>query len=319
MVLVEYPDSSSESGDQDTATKHIEQRSGKRKAEHIEQGGPESSRAKPPPPPPPLPSSFHSLYATNVRSSTTDDPSLHAGRTRQVPHAVGNWPTHIYLEWYPSRCWLGILDRVIQSAGLAVGPAQEDSKPHVHSFLRSELGVQLPLHISLSAPLVLKTEQRDPFQTHLESRLRQGRIKPFTVQVSGLDWVANHDKTRFFLVLKLMKPGDDELNRLLSICNAIARQFSLPRLYEERCDTPARLQSQPPSKTIREMADKSDAFHISIAWTLVEPDYHARQELHRLADDKLRVLKVSFPRLKLKIGNSVIDSPFATSYEGEES
>lgn len=47
---------------------------------------------------PPIPLRFHELYAVPPRLGKDDDPALHGGRRRAIPHMHGNWPTHVFLE-----------------------------------------------------------------------------------------------------------------------------------------------------------------------------------------------------------------------------
>jgi len=104
MPLVDYSDSDSEGASQkiDSSTTKPEDRlrteqqaCHRRKHDNFTQDVTSIETANTLPSPP---LSFYSLYATNVRANISDDPELHAGRKRQMPHIEGNWPTHIYLE-----------------------------------------------------------------------------------------------------------------------------------------------------------------------------------------------------------------------------
>jgi len=144
---------------------------------------------------PPLPTTFYDLYATSTRVSVQDDPSLHGGRKRVIPHVEGNWPTHLYLEcmrlyfqipiayafwiadmWtgFPSKSELGVLENLIQQSESKLG----DKRRVIHSLLRSDLGAQLPLHISLSRPVVLRTEQRQSFIDTYTTAVRDSNVSP---------------------------------------------------------------------------------------------------------------------------------------------
>lgn len=90
MALVDYSDSDDSVETTDILTQ-VSPRSTTNKLKHKREVAEDSLL-------PPLPDAFLDLYATNVRASTHDDPTLHSGRRRVTPHVEGNWPSHLYIE-----------------------------------------------------------------------------------------------------------------------------------------------------------------------------------------------------------------------------
>lgn len=74
---------------------------------------------------------------------------------------------------YPSKSDLVVLSDIISQAEEYHG-----SEGDIHSLLHSDLGAQLPLHISLSRPVVLRTEQRDSFTEIFAKEIRESHIRP---------------------------------------------------------------------------------------------------------------------------------------------
>ncbi|KAL4802977.1 U6 snRNA phosphodiesterase Usb1 [Aspergillus unguis] len=275
MALVQYSDSDSDS-ETETPPRKI------------------TKQSKDTPSLPPLPASFHDLYASSTRVSVTDDPSLHGGRKRAIPHVEGNWPTHIYLEWYPSKDELEILSTIISQAGEKI----HGKEAKLHSFLHSDLGARLPLHISLSRPVVLRTEQRQPFMDEFTTALGSSRIGPFTVLVESLEWVSNFEKTRWFYVLRAKRPERDCLNRLLQVSNRSLGDFGQPPLYASEV-----------RQSEESTGDFSECFHISIAWSLSEPTVEEKEKMKSLDLQRLSALEIRFDCVKAKIGNNVSSIP----------
>ncbi|KAL4784719.1 U6 snRNA phosphodiesterase Usb1 [Aspergillus varians] len=294
MALVQYSDSDSDS-EHEAPPRKINKQS-----ENLPGRKPASSL-------PPLPASFLDLYASSTRVSVSDDPSLHGGRKRAIPHVEGNWPTHIYLEWYPSREELGILSNIITQAEHML----QGEQAKLHNFLHSDLGAQLPLHISLSRPVVLRTEERQPFMDAFEAALEGPDISPFDVQVESLDWVSNFEKTRWFYVLRVKRPDKNCLNQLLHISNRSLSLFGQPPLYERVSDfsnsgdPQRRLQGSKPSSP----GDFSEFFHVSIAWSLTEPSAEDRECMKSIDLRGLTALRIKFDCVKAKIGNNVSSIP----------
>ncbi|KAF2217826.1 hypothetical protein CERZMDRAFT_30840 [Cercospora zeae-maydis SCOH1-5] len=246
---------------------------------------------------PPLPAPFRDLYSSTVRTSTQDDPALHGGRRRVTPHVAGNWPTHVYLDWTPRPEDYSALQQLLSHTHQASKPAT------VHSLLQNDLGVRQPLHVSLSRPLSLKTDDKDVFLEQLKTRIPSSGLSAFDAQPLDLVWHPNEEGTRWFLVLRLQKPVNDELKLLLNTCNTIAAQFSQPLLYTDQA------RSSPTS-----LADAHDGFHISIAWT---PQLHRTEvksgavavDLPDALLEPVAATRIRFSELKVRIGQDVNSIP----------
>lgn len=107
----------------------------------------------------------------------------------------------------------------------------------------------MPLHISLSRPVFLVTQQRESFAELLKESIEKSRIRPyvwhafettsgstnmasrFEVSFKSLDWVPNAENTRWFLALRLEQPTEDGLNRLLRVSNFVLNSIGQPPLY----------------------------------------------------------------------------------------
>ncbi|KAK5992458.1 U6 snRNA phosphodiesterase 1 [Cladobotryum mycophilum] len=244
---------------------------------------------------PPLPPAFHDLYASTVRQSVVDDPSLHQGRKRQIPHVVGNWPSHLYIEWHPTRAQYDVLVQLVNQVDKALGRGLQ-----LHNFLTSDLGAPLPLHISLSRPIALSTSNKDEYLDKVSSAIRNCRAGVFSVTPRRLAWYRSPDSNRTFLILqvaskaeeRLMASPNPELVALLTACNDVSMRFDQPVLYQENK---------------HESAD--DAFHISIGWALGLPvDEVTLKALEPFEAKQFRQVqswKIEVSGVKAKVGNVV--------------
>ena len=259
---------------------------------------------------PPLPAAFHDLYASTVRTTTRDDPTLHQGRTRQNPHVRGNWPSHIYIEWHPTAAvhalLAGLISSLQESAKAALGGAE------ITTFLQSDLATPQPLHISLSRPIVLASEEKDLFLSDVERAIKGSGIAAFTLRCSKAEWHRTVESGRSFLVLRVhggqATPDDDadppgnntnrnpQLTELLRRCNLVVANYQQPELYQWAENAGERR--------------IGNAFHVSVAWSFAEPTEELVKATEKAFDGgevKKRIQEVQVPvdGVKVKIGNVV--------------
>ena len=193
------------------------------------------------------------------------------------------------------------------------------SVPDIIPSLQSELGAPLPLHVSLSRTLQIKTDDRETFLGTLNSSLRRAAVQAFNFDFHGLKWVPNYERNRWFLVLGIEKPARDQLNRLLSACNEAAQKSGHPALYSGgKGDGPMKTNSPTARSQVElDKADRSENFHISIAWNLTEPGPEWISLVQAMdVDEHIRSPQASFDVVKARVGNVVHNFDLGTRKNG---
>ncbi|KAK3300197.1 U6 snRNA phosphodiesterase Usb1 [Chaetomium fimeti] len=337
MALVDYASDSDT-----TSTSSTDTRNRKKQKTTPPSPTPPSSLPNNPPkastttPLPPLPPAFHDLYAATTRTTTHDDPALHQGRARQTPHTPGSWPSHVYVEWHPPPATHALLTTLVTTlqTTLQTNPqtalaTKGGEGVEVVSFLTSELATPLPLHVSLTRPVVVGTGEKEGFLREVAGAVvgggggGPGGQGVFGLRGSGVvEWHRTGESGRSFLVLRVCglrgrgqrngeglggggdEDGDGEnpnpeLTGLLRRCNAVVARYGQPGLYEwaedEGADGGRRV---------------GEAFHVSIAWSFAEPTeelVRATEQVFggRDTQQKLREVQIPVESIKVKIGNVV--------------
>lgn len=133
----------------------------------------------------------------------------------------------------------------------------------------------------------------------------------FNVVPNSLYWVSNYERTRWFLVLRVARPENNALNRLLRISNESLAVYGQPPLYasptaqRENGEKSEKHTSQP----TKEEQDYSECFHISLAWSLTEPSAEDKTRTMGIDLGPVGQTEISFDCVKAKIGNVVSSLP----------
>lgn len=226
-------------------------------------------------------------------------------------------PTNLCSKGFPNATQFAALAKLLERFECPTGPSSrlpslERKSTSLCTLLQSDLLVPLPLHISMSRALSLKTQDRDEFQKTVESYLRHSNVSPFEVALADLKWVPNYDGNRWFLVLGIVRPAHNELNQLLEACNKACSAYGHPQLYAtQRQSAKRRRISHDASVT---ESDHSDAFHFSIAWnldgsTLDFEQLKSSDKVISMMEQDIKPIHVHFDSIKLKIGNVVTSIP----------
>ncbi|KAL1736866.1 hypothetical protein EV714DRAFT_197664 [Schizophyllum commune] len=235
VALVDYAGSDDNSSDSSSDEKPHTKKKGRTSSTHEP-----SSSTSPPSATQPTsrPRKLPSLAPSITGPVHVDNPALHQGRIRSVPHVDGQWACHVYVPvtLKPRSALRDVLEDAIQSAKTAKMSA-------FHTFWDAETP-RPELHISLSRPIFLRAHQREDLKRAVKRVARE--TQGFSTSFTSFSVLTNDENTRAFLTVEV-GAGHPELAAMTA-------------------------KLTPFLSSIRQQEYYSDPkYHASIGWTLLSP------------------------------------------------
>uniref|UniRef100_D8PZL2 U6 snRNA phosphodiesterase n=1 Tax=Schizophyllum commune (strain H4-8 / FGSC 9210) TaxID=578458 RepID=D8PZL2_SCHCM len=169
-----------------------------------------------------------------------DNPALHQGRIRSVPHVDGQWACHVYVPvtLKPRSALRDVLEDAIQRA-------KTSGMSAFHTFWDAETP-RPELHISLSRPIFLRAHQREDLKRAVKRVARE--TQGFSTSFTSFSVLTNDENTRAFLTVDV-GAGHPELAAMTSKLTPFLRSVRQQEYYS------------------------CPKYHASIGWTLLSPKY----------------------------------------------
>ncbi|GAA5844300.1 hypothetical protein JCM9279_001760 [Rhodotorula babjevae] len=173
---------------------------------------------------------------------STDSPDLHQGRKRAVPHQRGLWAAHVFLELEPSAGLSKVLKKATADAAAAAPadsivhsllspPAVDNSSSAASSTVDPvDHSSSTALHLSLSRPLMLQTNQREELRAAVAKVAAAS--SGFDARYASFGVLENDDKSRRFLGVEIGH-GYDQLLALVRKLDAELERLRLPTYYAD--------------------------------------------------------------------------------------
>lgn len=196
------------------------------------------------------PDALRKMYCeSEALMAPQDDPDMHGGRLRTVPHRRGDWVSCVSLK--------------IPEASLSDLALLRDKFLEVFSAAGIDsVSPEVEPHLSVSKGVALQRQWIDPILTRLKRALRTGSAaaRPFSVRIGEAVVLVNETRTRTFVGVSVLEDGGSEapLHRIVRVVDAIFADYGLPEFYD------------PPE------------FHISLTWAVGDHEVALKILLDRL-------------------------------------